>query len=43
MRAKNLNGITYKGLTGKITFKNKRIQRKSTIFRIKNGDYEYLN
>ena len=26
--AKNLNGIAYKGLTGKITFKNKRIQRK---------------
>tara|TARA_Y100001970_G_scaffold157580_1_gene192768 strand:+ start:949 stop:2103 length:1155 start_codon:yes stop_codon:yes gene_type:complete len=41
--AKNLNGTTYKGLTGKITFKNKGIQRKSTIFKIKNGDYEYLN
>ena len=41
--AKNLNGITYKGLTGKITFKDKGIQRKSTIFKIKNGNYEYLN
>ena len=41
--AKNLNGITYKGLTGKITFIDKGIQRKSTIFKIKNGNYEYLN
>jgi len=40
---KSLNKITYKGLTGKITFKDKAIIRKSTIFRIKNGVYEYLN
>ena len=40
---RNLNKIVYKGLTGKITFKNKRIQRKSTIFKIKNGNYEFLN
>ena len=40
---KNLNETVYKGLTGKITFKNKEIQRKSTIFKIKNGHYEYLN
>ena len=41
--ARNLNKTTYKGLTGKITFRNNSIQRKSTIFRIKNGFYEYLN
>ena len=40
---RNLNETTYKGLTGNITFKNNSIQRKSTIFKIKNGDYEYLN
>tara|TARA_Y100000746_G_scaffold134714_1_gene115337 strand:+ start:448 stop:1602 length:1155 start_codon:yes stop_codon:yes gene_type:complete len=41
--ARNLNKTVYKGLTGKITFKNKEIQRKSTIFKIKNGNYEFLN
>lgn len=40
---RNLNKTTYKGLTGKITFENNDIERKSTIFRIKNGIYEYLN
>ncbi len=40
---RNLKRTTYKGLTGKITFKDKGIVRKSTIFRIKNGVYEYLN
>ncbi len=40
---RNLNRTTYKGLTGKITFKDKGIVRKSTIFRVKNGVYEYLN
>ena len=40
---RNLNRTIYKGLTGNITFENKKIQRKSTIFKIKNGDYEYLN
>tara|TARA_Y100000739_G_scaffold224645_1_gene229396 strand:+ start:420 stop:1574 length:1155 start_codon:yes stop_codon:yes gene_type:complete len=40
---RNLNRTKYKGLTGKITFKNKEIERKSTIFNIKNGIYEYLN
>ena len=41
--SRNLNRNTYKGLTGTITFKDKGIQRKSTIFKIKNGNYEYLN
>ena len=41
--ARNLNRITYKGLTGTITFRDKTIERKSKIFRIKNGIYEYLN
>ena len=41
--ARNLNRTTYKGLTGKITFENNNIERKSTVFRIKNGIYEYLN
>ena len=40
---RDLNRITYKGLTGEITFKNNSIQRKSIIFKIKNGAYEYLN
>ena len=40
---RNLSRTTYKGLTGKITFENNNIERKSTIFRIKNGIYEYLN
>ena len=40
---RNLNTTTYKGLTGKITFEKNNIERKSTIFRIKNGIYEYLN
>ena len=40
---RNLNRTTYKGLTGKITFENNGIERKSTIFRIKNGIYKYLN
>tara|TARA_Y100001970_G_scaffold289789_1_gene421214 strand:+ start:957 stop:2111 length:1155 start_codon:yes stop_codon:yes gene_type:complete len=41
--ARNLNRTSYKGLTGKITFRDKEIQRKSSIFRIKNGIYEFLN
>ena len=41
--ARNLNRTTYKGLTGKITFKDNAIERKSTIFKIRNGIYEYLN
>ena len=41
--ARNLNRTTYKGLTGQITFKDNSIERKSTIFRIKNGIYKYLN
>ena len=41
--AKNLNKITYKGLTGNITFREKDIERKSTIFKIQNGSYKYLN
>ena len=41
--AKNVNKITYKGLTGNITFKEKDIERKSTIFKIQNGSYQYLN
>ena len=40
---RNLNGTAYKGLTGKITFEKNNIERKSIIFRIKNGIYEYLN
>ena len=40
---RNLNTTTYKGLTGKITFEKNNIERESTIFRIKNGIYEYLN
>ena len=40
---RNLDKIYYKGLTGKITFKNQTIVRKSKIFMIKNGNYEYLN
>ena len=40
---RNLNTTIYKGLTGKITFEKNNIERKSTIFRIKNGIYEYLN
>lgn len=41
--ARNLNRLTYKGLTGKITFNDKSINRESTIFKIKDGIYEYLN
>ena len=41
--ARNLDRTTYKGLTGKITFKDDGIERKSIIFRINNGTYEYLN
>ena len=41
--SRNLNKTIYKGLTGKITFKDKVIQRKSTIFKIEDGAYEYLN
>ena len=41
--ARNLNRINYKGLTGRITFRDKTIERESKIFRIKNGIYEYLN
>jgi hypothetical protein len=40
---RNTNKTTYKGLTGEITFKDKSIDRKSTIFKINNGIYEYLN
>ncbi len=40
---RNLNRATYKGLSGKITFKDNSIQRKSTIFKIENGTYVYLN
>ena len=40
---RNLNGTAYKGLTGKITFENGGIKRQSTIFKVKNGDYEYFN
>ena len=40
---RNFNRTTYKGLTGKITFENNNIKRKSTIFKIKNGIYEFLN
>ena len=39
----NLEKITYKGLTGQITIKDKNINRKSIIFVFKNGIYEYLN
>ncbi len=39
----NLQKITYKGLTGRVTFQNNIIKRESTIFRIKNGAYEFLN
>ena len=41
--SRNLNKITYKGLTGNITFGEKDIKRKSTIFKIQNGSYKYLN
>ena len=41
--ARNLSGVTYKGLTGKITFNNNAIYRKSTIFKIRDGIYEYFN
>ena len=41
--ARNLSRVTYKGLTGKITFKDNTIYRKSTIFKIREGIYEYLN
>jgi len=41
--ARNLNKTTYKGLTGKITFRDKVIQRKSTIFQINDGNYKYFN
>ena len=40
---RNLSRASYKGLTGEITFKDKNIERKSIIFRIKNGLFEYLN
>ena len=39
----NLQKITYKGLTGTITFQDNAIKRKSTIFTITNGAYEFLN
>ena len=41
--SRNLNKTSYKGLTGKITFKDNTIKRNSIIFKIKNGKYEYLN
>ena len=41
--ARDLSKVTYKGLTGKITFRNNDIDRKSKIFKIRNGTYEYLN
>jgi len=40
---RNLKNITYKGLTGKITFKDEAIVRKSTIFKLRDEIYEYLN
>ena len=40
---RNLKKNTYKGLTGKITFEGQLINRKSTIFQIKEGKYKYLN
>ena len=41
--SKNPNKTIYKGLTGKLTFKDKFIERKSKIFKIENGSYKYLN
>ena len=41
--ARDLSKVTYKGLTGKITFRNNDIDRKSKIFKVRNGTYEYLN
>mgnify|MGYP001303155277 CR=1 FL=1 len=41
--ARNYNKISYKGLTGKITFRDNDINRRSNIFKIQNGNYEYLN
>ena len=41
--SRNLNNIEYKGLTGNITFKDRSIFRRSIIFKIKNGNYKYLN
>jgi len=41
--ARDLSKVTYKGLTGKITFRNNDIERKSKIFKVRNGTYEYLN
>ena len=40
---RNLSKTAYKGLTGRITFEGQLIIRKSTIFQIKDGVYEYLN
>ena len=40
---RNLSKTAYKGLTGRITFEGQLIIRKSTIFQIKDGIYEYLN
>jgi len=40
---RNLNSTTYKGLTGEITLKDNNIKRKSKIFRIRSGSFEYLN
>ena len=40
---RNLNKPTYKGLTGTITLNDKNIERKSLIFRVKDGSFEYLN
>ena len=41
--ARNLSKTTYKGLTGEISFKDNNIKRKSKIFRIRSGSFEYLN
>ena len=41
--SRNLNKITYKGLTGEIRFKDDSVERKSKIFKIRDGNYEYLN
>lgn len=40
---RNLSKTSYKGLTGEITLKDNNIKRKSKIFRIRSGSFEYLN
>ena len=41
--SRNLDNIEYRGLTGNITFKDRTTYRRSIIFKIKNGNYKYLN